>query len=141
MLVETRYIGAVPSDWTDILIRATEGLDAHILLVRAALVRGRLHAVSAVEHADRAFDRRRNRARTPEIECLLYLLGERQIARAVRIAAPGDENALIAWGEGAMEALVRAIDLLATPDRGPLPETVSDTFDALERTAMADLEK
>ena len=132
--------GAAPPGWREVLAATADRTGCPMLLLPADSVKGRLHAVSAVEHAERAFSRGENRARTREVEALLYLLGERQASAALEQAAPGADNVLIAWGERAGEAATRALERLG-PSRGPLEDLVAGTLEALERTALLDLDR
>lgn len=54
-----------------------------IQIFDADMILGRDHIYSAVMHAKRAFDEKRNAARTLPVEILRYASGERQIGRAL----------------------------------------------------------
>ncbi len=61
----------------------TERSGKEILLMDADIICGRVHIESAVEHADRAFDRGSNVSASRTLEIMLYASGERQLASAI----------------------------------------------------------
>jgi len=54
-----------------------------ILLMDADMVFGKVHIETAIEHADRAFERGSNVAGTRMMEVMLYASGERQLSAAI----------------------------------------------------------
>ncbi|WP_135853266.1 KEOPS complex subunit Cgi121 [Halorussus salinus] len=70
--------------------------DCAVQAFDADYVLGEAHLRTAVEHADRAFERGENVARERAVEILLYAAGRRQINRALRMGV----------GEGETDAVV-----------------------------------
>lgn len=103
-------------------IEAAQGVTVHI--VDAAAVCGPAHLASALAHARRARERGRPKARDAKVELMLYLSGQRQIAKAIEavglkrnthgvgFAVEGDRGA----AERAMVALLHALDLSRSDD-------------------------
>lgn len=81
--------------------------DCAIQAFDADLVVGSEHLETAVEHADRAFDREENIARERAVEILLYAAGRRQINRALQMGVSEGDNRLAVVvhgvGEGEVE--------------------------------------
>ena len=63
-------------------LASESGVD--ILLMDADMVFGKVHIDTAIEHADRAFERRSNVAGTRMMEIMLYSSGERQLSTAIK---------------------------------------------------------
>ncbi|WP_458207390.1 KEOPS complex subunit Cgi121 [Haladaptatus sp. NG-SE-30] len=61
----------------------------------ARYVAGRKHLESAVEHANRAFDREENVARDRAVEILLYAAGRRQINQALEMGVSEGEQPVV----------------------------------------------
>ena len=55
-----------------------------ILLMDADVVFGKVHIETAIEHADRAFERGKNVADARMMEVMLYASGERQLSSAIQ---------------------------------------------------------
>ena len=66
--------------------------DTHIICFNADMLAGRVHAVSAVERAVRAFEERRNISNNLEMECLLFASGSRQCSIAASFGIHEGEN-------------------------------------------------
>ena len=58
--------------------------DVSIQAFDANLIFGKMHIISAYEHAKRAFERLSNTTNSIEMETLLYASGERQIQKAIK---------------------------------------------------------
>ncbi|GAA0222728.1 KEOPS complex subunit Cgi121 [Haladaptatus pallidirubidus] len=106
----------------------------------ARFVAGRDHLESAVEHANRAFDRGENVARDPAVEILLYAAGRRQINQALEMGVSEGEQEVIVVVDGeengneraaveAVSKLLESADTLGNPNH----ETLFDFFDISER--------
>jgi KEOPS complex subunit Cgi121 len=67
-------------------------LGGDVILMDPEFVCGRDHIVSAVMHAERAFEHGTNRSKTLLTETLLYAAGERQISKALAKMRPKDGN-------------------------------------------------
>jgi KEOPS complex subunit Cgi121 len=128
-----------PPDWRERLSEFTKDHSCVAVLASENVVEGMVHVLSAVKHAERAFTEGRNRSRDLAVEVILYLCGERRIERALELAAPGEANVLIVISEHE-DAGSDALDSLGLEGR-PLSEMTDGTYDALERTALLDLEK
>ena len=134
--VEALVTGSVPKDWMERLRSFSESNGCSAVLVNADIVEGTVHIESAVEHAERAFSAGCNRSRGLEVETILYLTGKRRIERALKMSAPGERNVVIVI-DGSAEEAIGTLGL----EGGTLPRTTERTYDALERTALLDLEK
>lgn len=66
--------------------------DTHIICFNADMLAGRVHAVSAVERAVRAFEEGINISNTLEMECLLFAAGSRQCSIAATFGIHEGEN-------------------------------------------------
>ncbi len=134
--VDALITGAVPKDWMDRLDSFSESDDHTAIIVNAEMVHGMVHIESAVEHAERAFSQKMNRSRDLEVETILYLTGERRIEKALEMSAPGDRNVVIA-----VDCDVRQVmDVLGTTGE-EVPSKTDGTLDAIERTALLDIDK
>lgn len=88
-------------------VEKSTGVRVH--LVDASRVCGAVHLASALLHARRAHERGRGRARDLKVELMMYLVGERQISRAIESA--GVKRGTKAVGvavEGGHKSAVRA---------------------------------
>ena len=84
------------------------GID--VLLADAAVVFGRAHVESAIQHALRAHDAGTMVAHSVSMESLRYLSAQRQVADAIRIAgirAGTQELAVAVFGTGSTEELLK----------------------------------
>jgi len=116
------------------------------------MVFGRIHVISAAEHAERSFANGTNRSKTFVTEFLMYMAGERQISKALERMRPkgsdvvavlfsGDSGILRDIGErndsliDGTEEKARLIGL----DRNGLNISYDDL--ALEMVAMLDILK
>ncbi|WP_231186200.1 KEOPS complex subunit Cgi121 [Haladaptatus sp. DYF46] len=135
--------------------------DCAIQAFDAGYVAGRAHLESAVEHANRAFERGENVARDPAVEILLYAAGRRQINQALEMGvSEGEQDVVVAVdGEGetaasaAVSELLTPEDTLDASDREPIFEffsiserelaatTASLTDIVRERVALLEVEK
>jgi KEOPS complex subunit Cgi121 len=66
--------------------------DTHIICFNADMLAGRVHAVSAVERAVRAFEEGDNISNNLEMECLLFAAGSRQCSTAASFGIHEGEN-------------------------------------------------
>jgi KEOPS complex subunit Cgi121 len=66
--------------------------DTRIICFNADMLAGRVHAVSAVERAARAFEEGSNISNNLEMECLLYAAGSRQCSVAATFGIHDGEN-------------------------------------------------
>ncbi|MFH5800280.1 KEOPS complex subunit Cgi121 [Haladaptatus sp. CMAA 1911] len=99
--------------------------DCAIQAFDAGYVAGRAHLESAVEHANRAFERGENVARDPAVEILLYAAGRRQINQALEMGVSEGEQDVVVVVDGEGEtAAMAAVSELLTPE---------DTLDASDR--------
>ncbi|SIR56279.1 KEOPS complex subunit Cgi121 [Haladaptatus litoreus] len=110
----------------------------------ARYIAGRDHLKSAVEHANRAFDRGENVARDRAVEILLYAAGRRQINQALEMGVSEGKQQVIVVVDGKQEAdenkgvaaisdLLKPADTLGNPDR----EMIFDFFDVSDRELNA----
>ncbi|WP_276299541.1 KEOPS complex subunit Cgi121 [Halorussus lipolyticus] len=113
-------------------------------------VLGEAHLRTAVEHADRAFDRGENVARERSVEILLYAAGRRQINRALRMGVGEGESDVVfvvhspEGDDEAEEAAAKAVrDLLGSSSADSLAadridhDAVTDFFDVSEAELSA----
>jgi tRNA threonylcarbamoyladenosine modification (KEOPS) complex Cgi121 subunit len=125
------------------------------------MVFGKVHILSAYEHASRAFDEGRNSSRTITTEVLLYASGERQISESIEKMGIKDgttEFCIVLLGDTDIKELINYMGLELddsvlegnVDNLGPFGiapeemETVPEErlFDlVLERVAMVDLLK
>ena len=83
----------------------------------ARLVADRAHLATAVERADRAFDRGENVARDRAVEILLYAAGRRQINRALAMGVEeGEQPVAVVVHGGDEEAAAQAVEDLLEPE-------------------------
>ncbi|ODR79056.1 KEOPS complex component [Haladaptatus sp. W1] len=115
--------------------------DCAIQAFDADYVAGREHLESAVEHANRAFERGENVARDRAVEILLYAAGRRQINQALEMGVSEGERDVVVVVDGeretpASEAIADVLtpgSTLDTPDR----ESVFEFFSVSERELAA----
>ncbi|WP_227375092.1 KEOPS complex subunit Cgi121 [Haladaptatus halobius] len=113
----------------------------------ARYVAGREHLESAVEHANRAFDRGENVARDPAVEILLYAAGRRQINQALKMGVSEGEQPVVVVIDGKQgrkdereaQAAGEVSDLLERDETLGQPgcERVFEFFDISERELAA----
>ena len=72
----------------DEIIEHFRSLGGDAVLMNPEYVCGRDHILSAVMHAERAFEHNTNRSRTLLTETILYAAGERQISKALEKMMP-----------------------------------------------------
>jgi KEOPS complex subunit Cgi121 len=65
---------------------------AEIALMDASMVFGKIHVISAAEHAERSFRDGTNRSKTFITEFLMYMAGERQISKALDRMRPKSKD-------------------------------------------------
>lgn len=109
-----------------------------VQLMRAEMVFGRDHLVSAIEHARRAFKVGTNMADSLAVEVLLYASGRRQIAEALRLMGlrPGTTTvAVVVLGRSDLGEVVE--DLGMERDDGVLEGRI----DALEEFGIGSVER
>ncbi|MDR0334863.1 MAG: hypothetical protein LBH69_03140 [Methanomassiliicoccaceae archaeon] len=74
----------------DDIVKHFHALGGDVILMNPEYVCGRDHILSAVMHAERAFEHGTNRSKALLTETLLYAAGERQISRALSKMRPKD---------------------------------------------------
>ena len=90
------------------------GMGGDAILMDPEQVCGRDHILSAVMHAERAFERNSNRSRTLPTETILYAAGERQISKALAKMRPKDGcNEMVAAVFGLEDLRLENIDAVA----------------------------
>jgi tRNA threonylcarbamoyladenosine modification (KEOPS) complex Cgi121 subunit len=85
---------------------------AEVLVADARAVFGRDHLESAVRHTERAKTEGRMGARSLDIETLLYLVGQRQVVDAIRVAGLRNGTrtiAVVLWTSEDVDGLLRAL--------------------------------
>lgn len=134
--------------------------DCAVQAFDADYVADRRHLESAVEHADRAFERGENVATDRAVEILLYAAGRRQIRRAMEmgVSEGSHEVVVVVDGDDEPRAAAAVTDLLDEQQTlGGDPETLKAFFDVRdaeldatarsladvvrERVALLDVEK
>jgi len=126
------------------------GIDA--ALMDADMVFGRIHVISAAEHAERSFRNGTNRSKTFVTEFLMYMAGERQISKALERMRPkgNDIVAVIFSGDRKqLESIGEPDDTLVdgTEEKagriGLIKNGLSVSYDdlVLEMVAMLDILK
>ena len=124
--------------------------DCAVQAFDADYVLGRDHLRTAVERADRAFERGENVARERPVEILLYAAGRRQINRALEMGVSAGESDVVvvvhspAGDEEAERAAAEAVrDLLASRSPSPSESAGADSdvnlfaADRIDREAVA----
>jgi KEOPS complex subunit Cgi121 len=71
-------------------VKHFQSLGGDVILMNPEFVCGRDHILSAVMHAERAFEHGTNRSKSLLTETLLYAAGERQISKALAKMRPKD---------------------------------------------------
>lgn len=119
--------------------------DCAIQVFDADYVLGRDHLQTAVEHADRAFDRGENVARERAVEILLYAAGRRQINRALQMGVGEGESDVVVvvhnpkGDEPAEENAAKAVrDLLADASVSASAPTSALAADRIDPEAVRD---
>jgi KEOPS complex subunit Cgi121 len=95
VLSDIRAAGCTVHDMTAFLqdLRSiASGHDTHIICFNADMLAGRVHAVSAVVRAVRAFEEGSNISNNIEMECLLFASGSRQCSTAASFGIHEGEN-------------------------------------------------
>ena len=95
---------------------ALRGRGLVVQLFDAGKVIGGEHLLSAVEHAERAFERGSQTAKSLDVEVLLYASGERQIERAIKHLGISDctqaiAGVIIGCGEGELPSILDGLQL------------------------------
>jgi KEOPS complex subunit Cgi121 len=98
--------------------------DTHIICFNADMLAGRVHGVSAVERAVRAFEEGFNISNTLEMECLLYAAGSRQCSIAASFGIREDENRMFICCYPARERVWVAVE--------PLFQFVREGWDTID---------
>ena len=107
--------------------------DCAVQAFDADLVVGRRHLETAVERADRSFERGENVARDRAVEILLYAAGRRQINRSLRMGvSEGRDDAVVVVHDYATDASAATNTSAASNE-----ETTSD--EAAAADAVSDL--
>ena len=91
-------------------------LGGDAVLMDPAYVCGKDHILSAVMHAERAFEQGTNRSRTLLTEILLYAAGERQISKAMDKMRPKNGVREIAAAVFGLTGDLRLDEINAVPD-------------------------
>ena len=124
-----------------------------VVLLNPLYVYGEKHVLSAVMHAERAFANGSHRSKTILTETIMYVSGERQVSKALRIMRPPSDAAvavLFDIDDPELEriGLERDDSLMdGTPEKAKAMglDTMGLDVDfeqlALERVAMLDIEK
>jgi KEOPS complex subunit Cgi121 len=135
--------------------------DCAVQAFDADYVADRRHLESAVEHANRAFDRGENVATDRAVEILLYAAGRRQIRRALEMGVDEGEQTVVVivdgGDEGAAAEAVESVLAETRPTLGGDEATLREFFDVgdaeldaaggdlagvvRERVALLDVEK
>jgi KEOPS complex subunit Cgi121 len=136
------------------IIQHFTDLGGDVVLLDPNMVCGKDHIVSAVMHAERAFNNGTNRSKTILTETILYAAGDRQIGRAMEKMRPKEgvkEMVAVLFGIADPElsriGMRRCDEVMeASPEKAK--NLGIDVFDgvscedaALEHVAMADLLK
>ncbi len=108
-----------------------------VQVVSPEVVAGPTHAKHSVLEVLKAFEQQNNISRSPEMELLVRLSGERQVSRALEKArVKGDEAVFICWNEDCSRTweefkkeFVKKEVLFTDPDKSILLE-------AMEKTAV-----
>ncbi len=87
-MTSARVIGLRGSIDFNGIVEFYTGLGGDVVLLDPDMVCGKDHLISAVMHADRAFDGGYNRSKTILTEIILYSAGERQIGKALKAMKP-----------------------------------------------------
>lgn len=98
--------------------------DTHIICFNADMLAGKVHAVSAVERAVRAFEEGVNISNNLEMECLLFAAGSRQCSIAASFGIHEGENQMYICCYPARAKVLVALE--------PLFRFVEDNWDTLD---------
>ena len=88
MMADITVIGIRCGSSFNDIIKHFQDLGGDVILMDPDLVCGRDHVLSAVMHAERAFEHGTNRSKSLLTETLLYAAGERQISKALAKMRP-----------------------------------------------------
>ncbi len=119
-----------------------------VQVLDASMVVGREHIYSAVMHAQRAFEEKRNAARSLPVEIARYASGERQISVALSKVGISEQTrvlAIIILGNCGADALLSELglerdDSLLKPSPEKLKKwKIKEKEEVLERVAMVDV--
>ena len=82
---------------------------AEAVLMDTKRVFGRLHVISAMEHAKRSFANGNNRSKTLITEFFIYMAGERQITKALEIMTPkgGQKDLIVLFLNGYEDSMIK----------------------------------
>ena len=111
------------------IVEHFQKLGGDVVLMDPMYVCGKDHIISAVRHAERAFEYGTNRSRTLLTETLLYAAGERQISKALEKMRPKDGVKEIAAAVFGVPGDLRLDDMDAASD----DEILRCTSDKLKR--------
>jgi KEOPS complex subunit Cgi121 len=120
-MVKVEVVGARGRvDDTEILLRSLQHLTkGEGVPLDADLVCGKDHLISAVFHAQRAFERGVNICSSMLVETMLYASGERQISKATKkigVKRGADKVALVLFDVEDTEAILRGLQLTRDDD-------------------------
>ncbi len=113
------------SELKDRLLRLAEASGTDLLVLRAEMTFGPDHITSALYHAKKAFDEKRNSSDSLAMETLLYASGERQLSSAIDKMGVGDDSEEV--------VVVRLVDGGFSPEEGWKPLAQWDTETVEER--------
>ena len=140
-LVEGRATIADVNDFVARLGGISDEFDCAVQAFDADYVAGEEHLESAVEHANRSFERDENVARDRSVEILLYAAGRRQINQALAMGVSEGDHPVVVVVDGererpavdAVSELLTPAETLGTPNR----DSLFDFFDVSERELSA----
>lgn len=136
----------------DKVVEHFTSMGGEVVLLNPDAVCGRDHVVSAVMHAERAFDEGTNRTKNLPSEIILYSAWERQAGKALAKMRPSDDGPYVAVLIGIDDPHLEEIgmvqdDSLMEPDQFKMDRLglrscfLSPEEQAVERVAMVDLMK
>ncbi|MGA9401731.1 KEOPS complex subunit Cgi121 [Haladaptatus sp.] len=138
-LVEGRVTITDVNDFVARLGSIGDEFDCAVQAFDADYVAGREHLQSAVNHANRSFERGENVAHDRSVEILLYAAGRRQINQALTMGVSEGEQRVVVVVDGeqerpatdAVSELLTPAETLGTATR----DSVFEFFDISEREA------
>jgi tRNA threonylcarbamoyladenosine modification (KEOPS) complex Cgi121 subunit len=95
-------------------------------------VAGKIHAISSVEQALKAFASGSNICRSEGLEFLVRLSGQRQIQRALAVCEPSRRSVFVCWGKDTFPRFKKEFKVKEIPMKEPRQERLKA---ALEKTA------
>jgi KEOPS complex subunit Cgi121 len=154
MMRKVTVIGMKCARPFDDIVKHFIGLGGDVILMNPEYVCGRDHIISAVMHAERAFEHGTNRSKTLLTETLLYAAGERQISKALAKMRPKDgcnemaaavfdvvDLKLDAIGAVADEKIIKCTSAKLKNLGISVDRTIPDEDLVLEMVAVLDIQK